>query len=533
MNSHPLMGVPPGGSVTVGTSHPQQTNHTQTGSTSALVGLSPPQTSFSPPHIAYSPSHTQPFPVYSGQPHQTPIQFPHSTYQDTQGPPTVYYAPLPYSSHQGHLYHAPQTQNLQFVPSVSVHNRFSGLSVDYPPLPQEEEEDITNVVNPMEAEGISDLLKRNGKRSGSPLEQETSKTVKPPIVERFPEKFRARNNRIEAASEFISSESGTNLTVVFTSQVKLPSDRAITLELKKILQTEKFDFYSNYDRNRLSVYVQSQTALETLMKIQKLDVVDVAPEEKRQVSYGVIKQIALDYSKEELLTDLRVETNIEIKELKRLKRYNQETKKLEDSLSICVAFESNSLPQSIWLYGRKRSIERYNRPIIQCFKCQKYGHTQEKCRSPHAVCLRCANKHSSNECPLKLETKESGKYQKYVCANCGKNHSTTSGSCPARQQNREIIKIAVAQNIPMKRAANAYRSYADALNKKAVKEQPPLEPKNTLQQLVLFVSKVPEVIDIKELEMKDRIVKLCQLMHSLFKVEINVEEVWNLANKPE
>ena len=144
-----------------------------------------------------------------------------------------------------------------------------------------------------------------------------------------------------------------NLTGVFTSQVKLPSDRAITLELKKTLQTKNLDFYSNYDRNRLSVYVQSQTALDTLMEIQKIDDVDVATEEKRQVSFGVIKQIALDHTKEELLTVLRAETNVWIKELKRLKRYNRETKKLEDSLSICVAFESNFLPKCIFLMEEK------------------------------------------------------------------------------------------------------------------------------------------------------------------------------------
>ena len=85
----------------------------------------------------------------------------------------------------------------------------------------------------------------------------------------------------------------------------------------------------------------------------------------------------------------------------------------------------------------------------------------------------------------------------------------------------------------MKRAANTYRGYADALNKKVVKEQFLLEPKNILPQLVLFVIKVPEVREIKELEMKYRIVKLCHLMHSLLKVKINVKEVWNLAKKLE
>ena len=113
-----------------------------------------------------------------------------------------------------------------------------------------------------------------------------------------------------------------NLTVVFTSQVNLPSDRAITLDLKKTLQTQTLDFYSNYDRNRLYVYVQLQTVLDALMKIKKFDNEQIWHLKRRQVSYGVIKQIALDYTKEELLTDLRAKTNIEIKKLKRLKRYN-------------------------------------------------------------------------------------------------------------------------------------------------------------------------------------------------------------------
>ena len=80
----------------------------------------------------------------------------------------------------------------------------------------------------------------------------------------------------------------------------------------------------------------------------------------------------------------------------------------------------------------------------------------------------------------------------------------------------------------MKKEARAYQSYADALNKKAVKDQSFLEPKKTLQQLVLFVSKVPEVIEIKELEMKDSSKFRNERQ---FKVEINVVEVWNLANK--
>ena len=59
----------------------------------------------------------------------------------------------------------------------------------------------------MEAQEIRDVLKRNGKRSDSPLEQETSKTVKPPIVERFLQKSNTRNNRIKATTDSVSSES--------------------------------------------------------------------------------------------------------------------------------------------------------------------------------------------------------------------------------------------------------------------------------------------------------------------------------------
>ena len=58
---------------------------------------------------------------------------------------------------------------------------------------------------------------------------------------------------------------------------------------------------------------------------------------------------------------------------------------------------------------------------IQCRNCQQYGHGEANCfRVP--VCVKCAEPHASNMCPLsKTTTNPDGKIApaKLRCANCG------------------------------------------------------------------------------------------------------------------
>ena len=81
-------------------------------------------------------------------------------------------------------------------------------------------------------------------------------------------------------------------------------------------------------------------------------------------------------------------------------------------------------------------------------------------------------------------------------------------------------------------ASIAYRSYADALNKKQaleINEQNRLQ-KEILTKLVIFVSSAPEVVDLRDLELQERVQKLCSLMKTLFNEKLESSEILKLIN---
>lgn len=89
--------------------------------------------------------------------------------------------------------------------------------------------------------------------------------------------------------------------------------------------------------------------------------------------------------------------------------------------------------------------------IIQCYRCQKYGHTKdsETCSlfgTEDVICMYCSGNHFSKNCEKKANKNTQG----YKCSNCihankrGTNtydvtHATTSSKCQLRQ--RQIEKV--------------------------------------------------------------------------------------------
>lgn len=59
-----------------------------------------------------------------------------------------------------------------------------------------------------------------------------------------------------------------------------------------------------------------------------------------------------------------------------------------------------------------------SRTVLQCYNCQKVGHTKFNC--PNEIrCLRCGGSHSHKECKNQVK-----------CSNCGNEHTSCSRSCP-------------------------------------------------------------------------------------------------------
>ncbi|KAH0820869.1 hypothetical protein GEV33_001922 [Tenebrio molitor] len=67
-----------------------------------------------------------------------------------------------------------------------------------------------------------------------------------------------------------------------------------------------------------------------------------------------------------------------------------------------------------------------SRKIIQCHKCQVWGHAASNCHA-NPKCLKCAKDHLTSDCTLKKEVPEDQKLLK--CANCGQGHLANSTSC--------------------------------------------------------------------------------------------------------
>ncbi|XP_067132779.1 uncharacterized protein [Centruroides vittatus] len=71
-------------------------------------------------------------------------------------------------------------------------------------------------------------------------------------------------------------------------------------------------------------------------------------------------------------------------------------------------------------------------PVLQCFRCCRFGHSTKNCSQPTATCSHCSGEHTFRECTQKNE--------KPTCTNCkleksgDTNHNARDGSCTIYQK---------------------------------------------------------------------------------------------------
>ena len=91
--------------------------------------------------------------------------------------------------------------------------------------------------------------------------------------------------------------------------------------------------------------------------------------------------------------------------------------------------EIRNLRYKIYIdFSRCHVQDRFH--LVQCYKCQQYGHTNNNCPTNGnnmQVCRYCAGNHQSKSCPHKGDTAQ------YKCINCGQNHSSTYYKCSVVQ----------------------------------------------------------------------------------------------------
>ncbi|GFT73770.1 uncharacterized protein TNCV_1327711 [Trichonephila clavipes] len=103
---------------------------------------------------------------------------------------------------------------------------------------------------------------------------------------------------------------------------------------------------------------------------------------------------------------------------------------------LILTFNRPKLPTTIKAGYLNCKIRPYIPNPLRCFKCQRFGHSQNSCRG-QLTCSRCAAVgHSSTDCTLEPK-----------CINCSQIHTADSKLCPKWKTEKEIQAIKTNNNI--------------------------------------------------------------------------------------
>jgi hypothetical protein len=160
--------------------------------------------------------------------------------------------------------------------------------------------------------------------------------------------------------------------------------------------------------------------------------------------YGVISPVDIEadimYHINAMERRVKVNGPSKFVKMERLNR-NFEGKRVP-ATSIWVVFEGRELPNKMKIGYIAYSVRPYSFPPLQCYCCQRYGHSADGCTSKRR-CLVCAGEHHYKECTSKQPK----------CANCGGPHKANFPECDRApgpghaQQARSNIMTNNANNV--------------------------------------------------------------------------------------
>lgn len=152
---------------------------------------------------------------------------------------------------------------------------------------------------------------------------------------------------------------------------------------------------------------------------------------------GIIRNIPIEITKDELYQNLEVERGIEIMDIERIKKYNFDLKKEEDTEIIKISFRSNYLPPRVKLYYTLIKTQFFIPKPTFCTKCLNYGHFKKYCQTPKDIfkCRTCSE--------ILNETHNCSKIEK--CNLCEDKHKTNDRNCIYKKNEIELKKVMIKE----------------------------------------------------------------------------------------
>ena len=103
-----------------------------------------------------------------------------------------------------------------------------------------------------------------------------------------------------------------------------------------------------------------------------------------------------------------------------------------DTNTYIMTFNTPKIPKEIRIEYQKINVEPHIPNLLRCYKCQRFGHHQEKCTQPPV----CEEYNIHKDCQ-----------KDYKCANCQGNHDAGSRDCEIWKKEKEITRLEYTQNI--------------------------------------------------------------------------------------
>lgn len=206
--------------------------------------------------------------------------------------------------------------------------------------------------------------------------------------------------------------------------------------------------------------------LNNMTKIGQHEVKVTKPPQTMSGLQGVISGVPLDTPEADILSALGKYKVISAQRItKKMNGGDQKT------FSVKLCFSGSELPEYVILGYCRYPVKIYVKPVIQCYKCRRFFHFANECRSKQR-CARCGEEHATPEC--------SANRDQFKCVNCGKAHSAAYAGCSAYKEAKEVSSVASVEKVPIaeaKRIVSNRLSFANAVS--GERPPPPSMPTKT------------------------------------------------------
>lgn len=133
--------------------------------------------------------------------------------------------------------------------------------------------------------------------------------------------------------------------------------------------------------------------------------------------------------------------------------------------------------------------------VLQCFKCQHFGHSSKYCDMAYR-CVKCTYNHEPGKC-TKIKGQDAPE-----CVNCGQAHPANYRNCPtllAAQQKQQDMKLKQNRYVPAPLPPNQTKKYSDLLRSSSNTKTKQIEddPSCSIQHIQELFSKwnISKIID--------------------------------------